>query len=218
MRKAFPLIFIMSSSSSTGPHEVKSIFIKRCDTRSLPWDNALDEAANEDAARTFISDAFHVKNIGRVKQVDLKKKHTHTGHVFYIAFVYFDHWYENPTARSLQEDLMTPEKVCFHYHAKWFWVLEINSSHTRPLPPLHPPHPPMHPPHPPLPPMPYVAGHEEQMIRMQLDHAQTITKYTNMLIERDNQIRKLIDTVTLMTSKMGEMQAPSPEETHAAEK
>lgn len=106
-----------------------SLYIPLVDTRSLPRGNRHDEAAYESMAADFIGKQFRYQRIGQVNRVDLLKKQNPAGFDYFVAFVHFDTWYDNPQARSLQSQIQTPgTKAKLQWHERWYWIVNENKT------------------------------------------------------------------------------------------
>jgi hypothetical protein len=104
-----------------------SIHLPRIDTRSLPSCPPMMNRA--EVLKGFISESFHLKNIGKIERVDVLEKKSDEGWNYYTAFCHFDHWYDTDEAKQLQADIMDKSvKAKFHFHQKWFWIVNINAK------------------------------------------------------------------------------------------
>ena len=119
-------------SSNTSFDNQMSLYIPRCDTRSLPrrTDDMTDEQY-QTAIKQFIADQFKYQHIGNVARVDLVPKQTPDNYVYYIAFVHFAEWFDTDQARALQADVNDSSKRAkLQFHERWFWICNKN---TKPL-------------------------------------------------------------------------------------
>jgi uncharacterized coiled-coil protein SlyX len=107
-----------------------SLYIPRCDTRSLPAKTP--ETSTEDyemQIADFIKKQFQFQRIGTVSRVDVVKKQSPDAYIYYIAFVHFDNWEDNENTRAIQTAINTPgERAKLHFHEKWFWILNRNAK------------------------------------------------------------------------------------------
>lgn len=119
-------------SSNTSFDNQMSLYIPRCDTRSLPRraDDMTDEQY-QTAVKQFIANQFKYQHIGNAARVDLVPKQTPDNYVYYIAFVHFAEWFDTDQARALQADVNDSSKRAkLQFHERWFWICNKN---TKPL-------------------------------------------------------------------------------------
>ena len=106
-----------------------SIYIPRCDTRSLPRRGyGESDEAYEKRIANFISEFIEEQRIGIVSRTDILAKQTTNGFTYYIAFIHLS-WRDTPSNRRLQamiNDPKTPAKL--YYSPKWFWHVNKNSK------------------------------------------------------------------------------------------
>jgi len=109
-----------------------SLYIPRCDTRSLPRrDHDMTDEQYQAAIKQFIASQFKYQLIGNVARVDLVPKQTPDNFVYYIAFVHFAEWFDTDQARALQADVTDSSKRAkLQFHERWFWICNKN---TKPL-------------------------------------------------------------------------------------
>lgn len=107
-----------------------SLYIPRCDTRSLPRHRQDDSNESyEQRAKTFIANQFRFQKIGNVERVDLVPKKTPDGYVYYIAFIHFSEWFDNSVAREFQDDVVDENtRAKLQFHEKWFWICNKNNK------------------------------------------------------------------------------------------
>ena len=107
-----------------------SLYIPRCDTRSLPRHKPDDtNESYEQRAKTFIANQFRYQKIGNVERVDLVPKKTPDGYVYYIAFIHFSEWFDNSVAREFQDDVVDENtRAKLQFHEKWFWICNKNNK------------------------------------------------------------------------------------------
>ena len=115
-----------------------SIYIPRCDTRSLPRRRVREtKEAYEARIKSFIISKFKL-HYGNAIRVDLIAKQTADRFTYYVAFVHMQ-WYDTPGVRQLQADIIDPNvSAKLYYSQKWFWYLNKNfrpSSSQSPQPP-----------------------------------------------------------------------------------
>lgn len=120
------------TTSTTSIETKMSLYIPRCDTRSLPRraNDATDEQY-QTTIKAFIADQFKFQRIGIVNRVDLVPKQTPDNYVYYIAFVHFSEWFDTEQARALQADVNdSSRRAKLQFHERWFWICNKN---TKPL-------------------------------------------------------------------------------------
>lgn len=108
-----------------------SIYIPRCDTRSLPKRGRTEKYdLYELRVCDFIASKFNVY-YGDVTRIDLLGKLSPDNYTYYIAFVHLN-WYDTPKAHLLQANILNPDvQAKIHYSdGKWFWHINKN---TKPL-------------------------------------------------------------------------------------
>ena len=106
-----------------------SIYIPRCDTRSLPRRNRdMSDEQYEHAVKAFIANQFKYQNIGDVARVDLVPKQTADSYVYYIAFVHFAQWHNTEQAETLQADILSDKRAKLQFHERWFWICNKNQN------------------------------------------------------------------------------------------
>ena len=109
-----------------------SLYIPRCDTRSLPRYNAYNsELEYERACSAFIAKQFELQKIGKVDRVDLVRKTNHKGFDYFIAFVHFDHWFmahESGAALKLLDSIRSDSKAKLQFHERWYWIVNENKN------------------------------------------------------------------------------------------
>lgn len=107
-----------------------SIYIPRCDTRSLPRRarGETDEAF-EDRIANHISKTLEDLRLGKTSRIDILAKQTQDGgHTYYIAFVHLC-WKDTPANRRLQAMINDPDVPAkLYYSPKWFWHINKNSN------------------------------------------------------------------------------------------
>lgn len=118
------------ATSSTSFDNKMSLYIPRCDTRSLPRkERGQTQPQYETEVKSFISKQFKAQRIGEVERVDLVPKKTPDGYTYFIAFLHFDHWYDSEQARALQNDILTEgTRAKLQFHEKWFWICNKNNK------------------------------------------------------------------------------------------
>lgn len=118
------------ATSSTSFDNKMSLYIPRCDTRSLPRkERGQTQPQYEAEVKTFISKQFKAQRIGEVERVDLVPKKTADGYTYFIAFLHFDHWYDSEQALALQTDILTEgTRAKLQFHEKWFWICNKNNK------------------------------------------------------------------------------------------
>ena len=107
-----------------------SLYIPRCDTRSLPPKTPETSSEEYEAQiADFIKKQFQFQKIGTVSRVDVVKKMSPDAYIYYIAFVHFEMWEDNENTRAIQSAINTPgERAKLQFHEKWFWILNRNSK------------------------------------------------------------------------------------------
>ena len=106
-----------------------SLYIPRCDTRSLPrYNNYSTDAEYEDACKNFIAKQFRLQKIGRVGRVDLVRKTNPKGYYYFIAFIHFDEWFDHDAARALQTSIAEDTKAKLQWHSRWYWIVNENKK------------------------------------------------------------------------------------------
>lgn len=105
-----------------------SLYIPRCDTRSLPRRaEGKTQEEYEAAVAEFICKQFRYQKVGDVDRVDVVEKKTPDGYTFYIAFVHFNEWIDCERNRELQAKILSEkERAVLQFHEKWFWILNKN--------------------------------------------------------------------------------------------
>jgi hypothetical protein len=106
-----------------------SIYIPRCDTRSLPRRSRdMSDEQYEQAVKAFIANQFKYQHIGDVARVDLVPKQTADSYVYYIAFVHFAQWHNTEQAETLQADILSDKRAKIQFHERWFWICNKNQK------------------------------------------------------------------------------------------
>lgn len=107
-----------------------SLYIPRCDTRSLPRRVAsMTQDEYEAAVADFIGKQFRFQKVGDVDRVDVVEKKTPDGYSFYIAFVHFNDWIDSERNHQLQAKIVSEkERAVLQFHEKWFWILNKNKK------------------------------------------------------------------------------------------
>tara|TARA_B100000902_G_scaffold376723_1_gene408147 strand:- start:609 stop:1442 length:834 start_codon:yes stop_codon:yes gene_type:complete len=109
-----------------------SLYIPRCDTRSLPRYSAYNsDLEYERACSAFIGKQFELQKIGKVDRVDLVRKTNPKGFEYFIAFVHFDHWYmghESGAALQLLDSIRSDSKAKLQFHERWYWIVNENKN------------------------------------------------------------------------------------------
>lgn len=107
-----------------------SLYIPRCDTRSLPRRAAGKTQEEQEAiVADFIGKQFRYQKVGDVDRVDVVEKKTPDGYTFYIAFVHFNEWIDCERNRELQAKIVSDkERAVLQFHEKWFWILNKNKK------------------------------------------------------------------------------------------
>ena len=107
-----------------------SLYIPRCDTRSLPRRVAsMTQEEHEAAVAEFIGKQFRFQKVGDVDRVDVVEKKTPDGYTFYIAFVHFNEWIDCERNRELQTKILSEkERAVLQFHEKWFWICNKNNK------------------------------------------------------------------------------------------
>jgi len=106
-----------------------SLYIPRCDTRSLPRRarGATDEEY-EDIIALHIRNTLEYLRLGTVSRVDILDKETDDGFTYYIAFIHL-HWRDTPANHRLQDMINDPETTAkLYYNPKRYWILNKNSA------------------------------------------------------------------------------------------
>jgi hypothetical protein len=79
--------------------------------------------------KEFVAQTFSRLNIGDVERVDFIAKMGSDGKPYNAAYVHFLKWYDNSTARNLQEKIVDPVKQArLMYDDPWFWILLENKA------------------------------------------------------------------------------------------
>ena len=105
-----------------------SIYIPRCDTRSLPRRGRGEtDESYESRVSNYIASKFNM--YGDVTRVDLLAKMTPDNYTYYVAFLHIN-WYDRPESRQLQADILDPKTPAKLYYdnGRWFWHLNKNSK------------------------------------------------------------------------------------------
>ena len=107
-----------------------SLYIPRCDTRSLPsYNNCASDADYEQACKDFIANQFRYQKIGIVKRVDLVRKTNPQGYYYFIAFIHFEKWFDDhPAAQALQMSIAGDSKAKLQYNERWYWIVNENKN------------------------------------------------------------------------------------------
>ena len=107
-----------------------SLYIPRCDTRSLPrYNNYESDADYEDACKNFIAKQFRMQKIGIVERVDLVRKTNPQGYYYFIAFIHFEKWFEDhAAAQALQTSIAEDTKAKLQYNERWYWIVNENKN------------------------------------------------------------------------------------------
>ena len=117
------------ASSQYNVEQSLSIYIPRCDTRSLPRPTPnMSDDQYEQSVKTFIVNQFKYQHIGDVARVDLVPKKTPDGYVYYIAFVHFAQWYNTEQACNLQAASRSGDRAKLQFHERWFWICNKNKN------------------------------------------------------------------------------------------
>lgn len=118
------------ASFTTSFDNKMSLYIPRCDTRSLPrMQRGQTETQYHDSIKEFIIKQFKFQNIGDVERVDLVPKKTPDGYVYMIAFLHFDTWYDTDQAKALQADILAEgSRAKLQFHERWFWICNKNNK------------------------------------------------------------------------------------------
>ena len=115
-------------SSNTFNNQM-SLYIPRCDTRSLPrYTNFSSDAEYEVACKDFIATQFRLQKIGQVGRVDLVRKTNPQGFYYFIAFIHFNEWFDHDAARSLQASIANETKAKLQYSERWYWIVNENKN------------------------------------------------------------------------------------------
>jgi len=86
------------------------------------------------ATRERMSPVFDSLNIGQVSRIDFVQKQGENGPVYYQAFVYFSEWYDNLSARGLQERIFAHKSdsnkpgARIVYDDPWYWLILVNAN------------------------------------------------------------------------------------------
>ena len=116
-------------SSNTFNNQM-SLYIPRCDTRSLPrYNKYTNDAEYEQACKDFIAKQFRLQKIGIVERVDLVRKTNPQGYYYFIAFIHFEKWFENhAAAQALQSSISEDTKAKLQYNERWYWIVNENKN------------------------------------------------------------------------------------------
>ena len=116
-------------SSNTFNNQM-SLYIPRCDTRSLPrYNNYASDAEYEQACKDFIAKQFRLQKIGLVERVDLVRKTNPQGYNYFIAFIHFEKWFEDhAAAQTLQSSIAEDTKAKLQYNERWYWIVNENKN------------------------------------------------------------------------------------------
>ena len=116
-------------SSNTFNNQM-SLYIPRCDTRSLPrYTHYASDAEYEQACKDFIAKQFRLQKIGIVERVDLVRKTNPQGYYYFIAFIHFEKWFEDhPAAQALQLSIADDTKAKLQYNERWYWIVNENKN------------------------------------------------------------------------------------------
>ena len=116
-------------SSNTFNNQM-SLYIPRCDTRSLPrYTNYASDAEYEQACKDFIAKQFRLQKIGLVERVDLVRKTNPQGYNYFIAFIHFSKWFEDHVAaQALQSSIAEDTKAKLQYNERWYWIVNENKN------------------------------------------------------------------------------------------
>jgi hypothetical protein len=118
----------MSSTQYTIDQSL-SIYIPRCDTRSLPRRSCdMSDKEYESTVKAFITNQFKYQHIGDVARVDLVPKQTADSYVYYIAFVHFSQWHNTEQAEDLQANILSDTRAKLQFHKRWFWICNKNQK------------------------------------------------------------------------------------------
>lgn len=121
----------MSNSEDNSNFEQNmSVYIPRCDTRSLPKRASHEtDDAYESRVSAYIVSKFNTKyHYGDVTRVDIIAKLTPDNYTYYVAFLHIN-WIDSPASRVLQAEIFNPHlKAKLYYCDKWFWHLNRNTN------------------------------------------------------------------------------------------
>ena len=114
--------------------ELLSIYISDINTNDLPLgyydrNNMTNYQLNdyEDSMVDFIARKFVINNIGTIDKINLHSQSAKMGDNYYIAFVYFQEWYEMYESKTLQKTILDETKdAVFKVSENKFWHCNKN--------------------------------------------------------------------------------------------
>lgn len=106
-----------------------SVYLPRCDSRSLPKPRLVEsDIAYEERIIQYVSKTFETQKIGLVNRVDVLRKETSDGWIYYSAFVHME-WNDTFKARSFYDMVVDKNAAAKLFHqGKWFWYVNKNSN------------------------------------------------------------------------------------------
>ena len=119
-----------TASNNMSFNNQMSLYIPRCDTRSLPsYNTCASDAEYEQACKDFIANQFRFQKIGIVERVDLVRKTNPQSYYYFIAFIHFEKWFEDhPAAQTLQMSIANNTKAKLQYNERWYWIVNENKN------------------------------------------------------------------------------------------
>lgn len=80
-----------------------------------------------------ISNIFESQEIGKVKRVDLVEKMGKDNKAYNAAYIHFERWYNNSSAKSFQERVLSTEREArIMYDDPWYWIVLPNTTKKHP--------------------------------------------------------------------------------------
>ena len=106
-----------------------SVYLPRCDSRSLPKPRLVEsDIAYEERIIQYVSKTFETQKIGLVNRVDVLRKETFDGWIYYSAFVHME-WNDTFKARQFYDMVVDKNASAKLFHqGKWFWYVNKNSN------------------------------------------------------------------------------------------
>ena len=99
----------------------------------MTFDNKLSlcipRVVSEWANKDLITNKFQSLNIGTIKRIDFVEKSSANGIKYYMAFLHFEQWEDNPATRNIQHKILNEETGArLVYDEPWYWILLKNNN------------------------------------------------------------------------------------------
>ena len=76
-----------------------------------------------ETTKSDIFQIFNKLNIVTLDRIDIIHKKSPKGEEYKMAFLYFNNWYNNPTAEQAKERILSGKDIKVVYAFPWFWKI-----------------------------------------------------------------------------------------------